>query len=359
MRLRDSAGEAFRNVTTGMTRPVTLIVMLSCVILACAGLDMRQVWGIEQQADAYRSSLSNAYFIKAEGQVDPRSCGSMRSGSAVQGAGALRKVDPLRFALAQNSPVNTYEVSPGFIDIVTGGTGSRGSGGGIWLSQNVAAKFGLSAGSLIETTTGRMRVAGVYPWQEDGRDTRLGYAALVETLETGTFDECWVALWPPHDVSMSLRRALVFSSHSSDAQVAQVNYTQGERFDPNTAFLTRVTRPLLLVPLPLCFITVFAFCRRRRLESAGCLHAGEPKASMVLRLLMEYGFCVLVAMLVAVPPVVITSCLTAGRKGAGGLLVVSLLPVLYFALLGVVAGALAGAVSIREKALFRSFKQRD
>ncbi|KFF31366.1 hypothetical protein [Bifidobacterium bombi] len=64
MRLRDSAGEAFRNVTTGMTRPVTLIVMLSCVILACAGLDMRQVWGIEQQADAYRSSLSNAYFIK-------------------------------------------------------------------------------------------------------------------------------------------------------------------------------------------------------------------------------------------------------------------------------------------------------
>lgn len=355
MRLVETLREAGRNLDTGMTRPMALTLLFACILAFCAGMDMRQVADIENRTQGYRSALSNVQLIKKEGAVDPAACNALTGNTGVGESGALRKGNAIKPLLAPGFTINTYEVTQPFLGIVQGE--GRGTGG-LWVSSAVADKLGLHPGTTLETTEGEMTVDGVYRWPEDGRDTRLGYSALVPVIPDGDFDECWASIWPLRDdVTATLRQSLKFSTDLSDSQTGQINYSQGDQFDPHALFETRLTRPLIYAPALLCFLTAILACRRRRLEIAGYLHAREPKISMMVRMTLEHSACLLLAMSLTVP-LLVTAFLVKGAD-LTDLTRTSLVPVLLTALLGQVAGSLAGAGGIRERDLFRHFKNRE
>ena len=68
---------------------------------------------------------------------------------------------------------------------------------GVWVPRDVAKDFRLAVGSALRTREGTTRVAGVFDWPNDGRDTRFAYAFIVPvSASASTFDECWVKRWP-------------------------------------------------------------------------------------------------------------------------------------------------------------------
>ena len=358
MRLRETFREAWRNINSRMSQFLSTLFILTCVIATCAGIDGRQVMSIEQKARTYRSSLSNVYVIKAEQQIEPAACQALPQNTGIEAAGGLRKATPIRLTLSKASPLNTYEVSQSFLTVITGGKQSSAMTGGIWLSQALADKFFLHVGSQVDTTAGPMKLAGIYQWPEDGRDTRLGFAALVPVITPSAYDECWASVWPPKSITRTLNQALQYSETSSNAQTEQVNYTMGDKFDPNTEFTSRLTRPLIFAPLLLCFVFGVAVCRRRKLENSGYLHAGEPKSSMVLRLMVEYGLCTLMAVCLTLSISIIVLKIIRVTD-ISGVLVASLLPTICSTILGMTMGTAVGACSIKEKSLFKHFKDRD
>ena len=102
MRLRETFREAWRNINSGMSQFLSTLFILTCVIATCAGMDGRQVLGIEQEARTYRSSLSNVYLIKAEQRIDPAACLALPQNTGIEAAGGQKMVETPGLALLRS-----------------------------------------------------------------------------------------------------------------------------------------------------------------------------------------------------------------------------------------------------------------
>lgn len=114
---------------------------------------------------------------------------------------------------------------------------------GVWVPRDVAKDFGLAVGSALRTREGTTRVAGVFDWPNDGRDTRFAYAFIVPvSASASTFNECWVKRWPADGQMENLLYAtLVAGSGSSNAGVTQVNKGFDAHYDARASYLNRST----------------------------------------------------------------------------------------------------------------------
>ncbi len=77
---------------------------------------------------------------------------------------------------------------------------------GIWLSSQAARSVHARAGNRLALRAGgRVRVAGVFQYPDDGRSTSYDYVALSQVpAAADDFDQCLVKAWPVPDAMQSL-----------------------------------------------------------------------------------------------------------------------------------------------------------
>jgi hypothetical protein len=226
------------------------------------------------------------------------------------------------------------------------------------VSSDIAKVYKATQGDTLATSIGRAKVAGVYVWPSDGRSIDLSGTIILPTLSQGTFDQCWIKVWPSNVASVALlsTTTVVSASHSVDATITQLNDTNGVSFKGEQLFRERSTR--------LAGLAAFLFgsffgamgIRLRKLELASALHAGVSKRDQLMISLIEVLLWLLAASFVLLPILVWSS-----RIGEGIPTLTNVkfgLRILLLGALGVVVGTCLGVVQIREAQLFRYFQRR-
>lgn len=349
MRWRSITSEAWRNVASGAALTVPLAVVLGLLVATLVGLGSSETLALTAQAVSFRDSGAAILILQAPGAVDGRACDALNGTPGVR-AGALRAAPAnVVGAALPDSSVPTYEVTGGFSDLLGANGGGPNKRGGVLLSPEVASTLGNGLGSV--------EVSGTYRYPDDGRRADLGFAILVPTIPSGTFDECWAETWPPSgELEALLRTSYAPRASGTDLRVLQLNGTLGENFDGTDRFDARATRWLPLLGAASAFLIAFAAMRLRRVELASARHAGVRLADQLAITLGE-SLAWIGATVAIVTPVVCAFLLQAPRTDAPAHLHAALLTTALAVAAGVTGSSVAVLLS-GEKHLFRLFKQR-
>ena len=244
MRLGSVLSEALRNIGSGVSRAFAmfLAVLLSGTLLG--GYEAMTVIDLESQAVQRINAYADVNAIVG-GTVDGTACDRLSdAGDGMTGtlAGAMRAGEQVVPLATPGKDISSYDVTPGMIRLIAGN--AKADVSGVWVPRDVAKDFGLAVGSALRTREGTTRVAGVFDWPNDGRDTRFAYAFIVPvSASASTFDECWVKQWPADGQMENLLYAtLVAGSGSSNAGVTQVNKGFDAHYDARASYVNRSTR---------------------------------------------------------------------------------------------------------------------
>lgn len=353
MRLCEIGREMWRDMVSGMARAVPMAVAVAFVALCCAGLDAMQIIAIERQAAEFRTARGDVTMVKRDAGINPWICAQLAGSANVQASGALRTDGAMRLRVLPHNPLMVYAVTDGFLQVIDA---SNADHEGVWLPRALSDKLGAGHGAELETDRGMVRVAGVYEWPEDGRDSRFGYAVVMPSVMDGAFDECWATVWPSAEMSVSLRQTVFASSDPTQAQTGLLNYAKGTSFDAADVFAQRLTR--FAVPLAgvITAILAFAACWLRRLELAGDLHAGASKTVVTLQLLGEQLIPTAIGLMMAYA-LLFVGIRMQPVPDTWAIFLLELRGVAWM-LVGSGAGTLLGIGMIRERNLFSLFKAR-
>ncbi|HEX8628650.1 MAG TPA: hypothetical protein VF755_10820 [Catenuloplanes sp.] len=355
MRARSILSEAYRNVVTGTTRALLLGILLAAVSAGLAIVDARSIIDIERRAAAFVSAGASVRVLVARQATDAAACERLDAVTGIRSAGALRQADAVVLRAMVANPIQAYAVTPGLIEVLGG---DPATAAGAWIPVQLARTLGVRPGQELVTTAGTVSVAGVYDYPDDGRDSRLTYAALLPEPATGTFDECWADVWP----LSATRDKLLYSALTVDSTatepvtIGQLNTGSGTRFDGLGEFAGRPTR----YALPGCALTGlllgFVAIRLRRLEIAAALHLGQSRRALLATLLIETAAWSLIGLVLAACALVFGVLL----GGAAGPLEVYLIDVRgpAAAALATLAGTVLASWTVRERQLFGYFKDR-
>lgn len=358
MRAASVVSEAWRNITTGTTRAPLFAAVLVVVVGSLAAVDVRAVVAVIEGAREYRDAGASVQILEAAGQVDGARCEALAGVDGVHAAGALRTGEPLRALNLPSSELTGLEATPGLLGALDRG---RVAGAGLWLSADLAETLGAVPGDSIATSTGPARVGAVYPYPDDGRDRQLGYAAVAPVPATGLFDACWVEIWPVNPETATLLRTSVVADPSTGAQPTQkqLNGRLGATYDASAEFSGRLTKPAPIAAAALGLALGFAAIRLRRLELAAALHARVPRAALTWQVLLETAAWAGAGIVVTVPA--LWWLAAAGGVGLPADQVSTWIIGIRTVLAGagaVLVGAVFGALTTREKHLFKYFKER-
>jgi hypothetical protein len=347
--------EAYRNILTGTTRGLLFAVVLAAVGGGLAVADARAVTALQQQAADFVGAGASVQVMVAKGSTDAAACERLGTVTGVRSAGALRPADAVVLRSMTGNPIQAYAVTPGLIDVLGGNPAAPA---GAWLPADLAHTLGVQPGQQVATTAGTLTIAGTYRYPDDGRDSRLTYAALLPQPVTGEFDECWADVWPVSESRENLLHTAltVDTSETDPVTVGQLNTSRGTRFDGQDAFDSRPTRYALPACLLAGLVLGFVAVRMRRLEIAGALHLGESRRALLATLLIETAVWSAVAVVLAASALLFGVIL--GRPGSA--LDVYLIDVRgpLAAAPGAVIGALVACFTVKEHHLFAYFKNR-
>ncbi|GAB3277924.1 hypothetical protein GCM10027589_03850 [Actinocorallia lasiicapitis] len=358
MRIRAIVSEAWRNTLAGTSGAVLFGLALAFVVGALACTDARSVIDLQKRADAFAASGASVQALVAKKQTDAVYCEALSRIAGIRASGALRPADPVVLRAMVANAIPAYAVTPGFVALLASGDSARP---GVWLPEQLAATLKVKAGGQLVTTAGTLTVAGTYRYPDDGRDSRLAYAVLLPQPVTGTFDECWADVWPSSPSAEGLLYAAVKVDGSDESgepvNQGQLNPSLGTAFDGAAEFAARPSR----LALPACaivgFVLGFGAVRRRRLELAGALHIGMPKHAILAMTLLETAVWAVAGAFLGGCALVFATSL-GNPADALDLFLIDLRGPLA-AVFTAVAGAAAAATTVREKHLFRYFKDRN
>lgn len=354
MRARSILSEAYRNVVSGTTRALLLGVLLAGITAGLALADARSVMALEGDAADFASSGASVRVLVAHSTTDAAACERLGEVAGVRSAGALKEDDAVVLRAMNANPIPAYAVTPGLIKVLGGQPGAAGA----WISARLAQTLGVRAGQELATTTGTLTIAGIFDYPDDGRDSRLDYAALLPQPATSGFDECWADVWPLSKARETLLySALTVDTSSTDpVTIGQLNTSRGRQFDGESRFGSRATR----FALPGCAVAGlllgFVAVRLRRLEVAGALHLGESRRALLATLLIETAIWAFLALALAAGALAFG--VTQGHPADP--LQIFLIDIRgpAAAALATVPGALAALFTIKERHLFAYFKNR-
>ena len=382
MCLRAIWREACRNLLTGTSRTVALTLVLAACMIGAITVDWLQIRNLESNAAAWVSAGASTYVITAPGHIDGQTCSRLQAVDGVLAAGAFRSVDT-RTVLAAfpSTGVPTYQTTPNAVtvfDIASNGLHADGAsssarglgdGMGIVLSREAADLIGADAGDRLALADGRQTtVTAVYDYPDDGRAS--GYAALEPVPENGMFDSCMVAAWPiPDDLDALLRYTVgdaepsaaadvneSDSSQSVDATISQLNATLGTVPPSASSFRHRSTGMAFIVVTVVALLAAGASAWSRRVELASALHAGYRRIALITQLTMETTAICCAGMMLSLP--LAAYAVTASQTGDRLAMAVALARIVVAVDAGALVGTMLVAAGVRERLLFRFFKER-
>jgi hypothetical protein len=351
VRLGDLITEAWRNTRLGASRALLAVAVLGPVVLALAWLDMSQVAAVQREASTYRQAGAATYVITSDGQVDGARCDALARVAGVRAAGALRTAGaPFVPTATPANAIPQYDITPGLAhqldpDYTTG----------VALDAATAQGLGITPGELLHGTGGNAAVVATYDYPADGRDQTLSYALTRSGPPTGTYDQCWLALWPPDPTTAGtlLTTTLTPGADLSQTRTGQLNPTLGASFDAPQRFATRTGRYAAPAALLFALAIVIGIARLRRLELAYARHLGLSRLHITALLTLE-------TTIVALPTAAIGAAATNIYATTTHLdqLWPFGLRVLALAVLGAIAGAILAGTTTTQKRLFQYFKTR-
>ena len=366
MRFGSILSEAMRNIASGTSRAVFLFLAVLLASGLLGGYEALSVIGLESeavtriQADADVQTLVGGIV---DGTVADRLA---RQPGGPNASGAMRQGPQVTPLATTGRDMASYEVTPGLLRLLvpSGTTGADGQpvhadAGGMWVSRELAYDFGLTAGSELATNLGTMRVAGVYDWPNDGRDTRFAYALIIPvSASDGTFEEAWAKQWPADGQLDQLLQSTAVAPGSGKSRTGVTILNKGfdAHYDATAAYEGRMTRWMPWAGLAVGMLIGLVSVRRRRLEYAGALHSGQTKAAQLLTVAVET--------LVWAGTAALASCVLliafAWRASADspGLIAFTACRTPLALFVAVFLSALLGALAIRESRLFHYFRNR-
>lgn len=358
MRFAALAREVLRNILTGTARVTVFGVALALVSSGLALADLASVRALEQQARAFQDAGASIITLVAPGRIDGRVCESLATLDGVRAAGAIRESKEQVRALAlPGAPLQTKDVTVGFPALLTR---NDPTGAGVVLVRNAADQLGLAPGDTLHTSSGEVRVAGVFDYPDDGRRTGLGYAALLPTVDAKPFDECWVDAWPAVPALPALIMTTVTPSTGARDEEApalgQLNTRLGAALDGPTLFAARVTASVPLVALAAGLALGFLSVRLRRMQLASALHSRVRRSDLHLQVVLETGAWVLPAFAVGLAVCGFAVALGDPADHLTNAALALRVPVTCAA--AALAGATLALTATRERHLFRYFKDR-
>ena len=380
-RLREVLREAWRNLASGTTRPLLALLAFTLVAGGIGVALARGQVGVARDAVVWQRQGSAISVITLEGHIDGRQCDALAGTPGVRASGAVRPAAALRLAALPSVPVATFEITPGLADLL-GRTGPGPVGpapvgpdepaaGGVLLAEDLAIVVGVTDGSLALVTDpgeghrgwadgGQVSVAGVFPLPAGRQSSPLDYSVLLPTAPTAPFDACWAVLWPEAPEAVTLLTLTTLPTgqgpQGPTPQVRQLNTTAGIAFDAPARLAALPTVPLTVAAAGFGAVLGFGLTSARRLELASALHAGVSRSSLLIQLAAETVGWLIPALAVVVP-----AGLVAARHANPDPAWVAFSPALRAAVLSAIStllGTLLAGVLIREKHLFRHFKQR-
>ena len=384
MCLRAIWREACRNLLTGTSRTVALTLVLAACMIGAITVDWLQIRNLESNAAAWVSAGASTYVITAPGHIDGQTCSRLQAVDGVLAAGAFRSVDT-RTVLAAfpSTGVPTYQTTPNAVtvfDIASNGLHADGAsssarglgdGMGIVLSREAADLTGADVGDRLALADGRQTtVTAVYDYPDDGRASGYGYAALEPVPENGMFDSCMVAAWPiPDDFDALLRYTVgdaepsaaadvneSDSSQSVDATISQLNATLGTVPPSASSFRHRSTGMAFVVVTVVALLAAGASAWSRRVELASALHAGYRHVTLIAQLTMETAAICGAGTMMALP--LAAYAVTTSQPGDRLAMVAALARIAVSVDIGALVGIILVAAGVRERLLFRFFKER-
>jgi hypothetical protein len=346
--------EIGRNILTGTARAGLFAILLGVLAGALAAADALTITSIQSAAQRYVDSGAAMRTLTTSNEVDGSTCERLTETDGIPNAGAMREADPTELPALPRSPVATFEASPAFADIL----GIDPQTSGIWVSQALADSFGVTAGDRIETTHGSTLIAATFDYPSDGRDARLNLAIVVPTLSTDIFDECWALVWPENpDLDGIIRSATTPGAGQAEpVTIAQLNKTQGARFHGLASFDDRITRWASLAVVVIGAGLGWLSVARRRLEYASSLHAGQTRGALLAAVLIETVVWALAAAIIGLE--IVAVALTTSAVRLEGSLLGDLAQTVLGGSAAAVIGAATASLLVREKHLFRFFKER-
>jgi hypothetical protein len=354
MRLRAILGEAWRNLATGTTRALLFAVLLAVTGTTLAFADVLAISDLRVRAEQFRDTGASIRTLMTEGNIDPASCDAIVAHGPINAAGAIGATDPVTITVIPGNPIPAFAVTPGLASVLnltsTAPTGA-------WVSEQLAATLNAQPGTVLPTNRGDLTIGGTFPWPDDGRDSRLGYALLIPSSTAARLDECWAIVWPSSpEADSTLRTAAAVQPGSRDAlTLSQVNKNYGVAFDGSGEYGARLTQRAWIIAGAVAVLLGYAATRTRRLQHAASLHAGARKTTVLATALIETfvwalgGIIITVAALALLcvqDPASFTPVFRTSAKYVALALPASLI------------GAMAATLGIKERHLFRFFKDR-
>lgn len=352
MRTREAVREALRNVRAGVGWPVLTTIGL-IMTLALAVLIPQLVLSSDRaRAEKYQAAGANIVVLTAESAIDGPACDVLTQLPQVRAAGAVRAAGNIHLALLPSTRVTSYESTPGFADVIRAPRGM-----GVSMEKSLSGVLGVSSGAQVASDAGTMTVAGEFTYPRDGR--RAGFeSSIVSTVpqDDGLFTECWLDVWPQTSAIPAVARLAVSASvRDPQVTVSALNPTLGERFHPDSIVGSAHWSFPFAGAFAAAVIGVMA-TRARRVELASNRHAGVLAADQLAQLLYErlvvFAMAIAITMaasiwVISIMPADSTSYAVwlAGRGACA-------------VLIGVMAGTSVGVVTIRERDLFRFFRER-
>jgi len=353
MRWLSVASEALRNIVTGTSRLAWGVALLAVLVGGPAIAEQAALLGAQHQAQQYRDSGAAIQVLSSDA-VDGGRCDALRTMPGITAAGARREAGTVRVTAMPSRDLTVHEVTPGFIHVIAGPDAVPDAG--VWLPGPLADTLGAAAGTELDTSRGPMRVAGVFPWPDDGRPAVLDSAIVAPVPAIGSFDACWAFAWPADGAAKPYLYLAVAPGADGASAVGALNTRLGETFDLDAVVAGRLTTLAAAVAAVLGAGIGGALVYGRRLEIASNLHAGVPRSAVVMQALLEVLACVAgagvllagvtLAHVVAYPDAAVMWTWGAGMRVVGA------------GLAGTVLGGAIAVMGVRERHLFRFFRQR-
>lgn len=350
--------EALRNITSGTSRTLPVLTVAVLILIACTLADAVTVGALVRDAREFQLKGASVTTVTAPEGIDGRACDRLDEIPGIRSAGALRSsTSNLDATLLPRSPIPMFEVSPGFLGVVSSNSRSRG---GISVPTEVTEALGLRPGDRLLAAQGPAIIAGTYEYPSDGRRPGFGWAALVPSSNNEIFDECWAEIWPSNEDLRSLLLGTVptleYSATGNQVVISQLNTQLGASYDGSSKFSERATLYSPIVATVAIFALSWFAVRGRRLELAAHLHDGMSRAQMQLLVVLEHASWLLPSTLLA-GAVGVAYAMTVGAPDSLALAWAAL-GTQVMALTGGLLGTACSVHLVREQHLFAYFKDR-
>ncbi|MFC5337290.1 hypothetical protein [Leucobacter denitrificans] len=348
--------EVWLNVQSGTSRSAQLCVVFSILLAGLIYLDLGNTHSIELEAQRYRESGASIITLEAIGRIDGTACDHLSKVPGIHSSGALRREPTdLIVAALPAAPVSHYAVTPGLRHVLH----ITDSGTGLLLSSVLAQQVAAGPGDELLLSDRQTPIADTFNYPDDGRRAGFGYAALSQEFQSEIpFDECWAEIWPTNPELESLLSLTVYPATDDETSTSrsQLNTTLGKTFDGRTRFAERITALSFALAGALgAFLGVFSVASRR-IQHARSLHFGLHKRDLHIITILETLTWVAPSMLIAGSGSILYAEF-ASISDSSYVLVISL-RIMAWAAFGSFLGASLAMLAVRERHLFKYFKDR-